>query len=303
MVLTMAFSWSAAWSAEPSKKKVPEPEDVTLHTKDGVQLACTYYRSTLGKSAVPVIMLHGWGGQRSAYDALAASLQKMGHAVITVDLRGHGRSTTRVGPARRTEIHRDKMGRTDLSLMVLDIEAAKKKLLEENNQGALNIELLCVISSDVSTIAALNWAVMDWSALDLPTLKQGRDVKALVLISPQQTFKGFTSKTVFSQKTLAAAHVRSRLSVLILVGRDDPSAYAEAERLHNSFKRYHGAQPEEGKDRDSFFVAPATSLQGAQLLTARGLDVGGAIAKFINWRLVSKQADAPWTDRTNPLAK
>jgi len=49
---------------EEEKDKFPEPENVSLETKDGVSIKATYYASKLKKKAVPIIMLHGWGGNR-----------------------------------------------------------------------------------------------------------------------------------------------------------------------------------------------------------------------------------------------
>jgi pimeloyl-ACP methyl ester carboxylesterase len=225
----------------------------------------------------------------------------MGHAVITVDLRGHGRSTTWKGPRGRQEIDRAKMGRREITYMALDIETVKKFLLAEHNQGKLNIELLCVVSADVSAIVALNWAIMDWNVPPLPTLKQGQDVKALVLLSPKQSFRGLSAANVFRDNSPGGAQLKSNLSVMIVVGAEDPEAFDEAERLYSSFKRFRAGQPDDLKERSLFFIRPATSLQGTKLVSTRGLSVQRDIATFMRLRLVDKQVDLPWKDRSNPL--
>ena len=77
--------------------------------------------------------------------------------------------------------------------MVNDIEACKRFLLRENNEGELNIELLTVVAAgEMGAVIGLNWVAMDWSWPILPGRKQGQDVKALVLLSPGQSFKGVT---------------------------------------------------------------------------------------------------------------
>ena len=284
------------------KKKIPDPEKITLETVDGVQLACVYYQGFLGKTAVPFILLHGWDDQQDSYNSLATNLQAVGHAVMTLDLRGHGRSTIWKGPRGRQQIDRAKMGRNLIAGMVLDVEAVKKFLMEQHNQGNLNIELLCIISADVSCTVAMNWAIKDWNAPPLPTLKQGQDVKALVLLSPKQTFRGVSAAPVFRNTSPGGAQLKGWLSVLIVVGSDDLDAYDEAERIYASFKRFRPGQPSsDPKERTLFLVKPATSLQGAKLVSTQGLTVQRDIATFIKLRLVDRQVDLPWKDRSNLL--
>ncbi len=71
-----------AMCAVGRRVELPAPETVTLETKDGVALTCRWYASPTskdgGKNVVPVIILHGSGGQSSQYDGLASDLQKVG---------------------------------------------------------------------------------------------------------------------------------------------------------------------------------------------------------------------------------
>src|SRR4051794_34095472 len=54
------------------RKKLPPPQNIGLKTRDGVQLAATFYPSPLDresqKEAVPVIMLHGYKGSRADFN-------------------------------------------------------------------------------------------------------------------------------------------------------------------------------------------------------------------------------------------
>ena len=84
--------------SKSKKTGLSPPERFTRRTKDRVSLTFTYYRGTKEKQSVPIILVHGWGEVRGEFDGLALYLQNQGHAVVTVDLRGHGESTRWIGP-------------------------------------------------------------------------------------------------------------------------------------------------------------------------------------------------------------
>lgn len=284
---------------------IPPVETMTLTTKDDVSLSCSYYPGTKGKQTVPIILLHGWEGPRGAGSGkdcapLAIRLQQQGHAVIVPDLRGHGQSTRRVRADRSDErIERDSLRPNDFREMQNDVEAVKMFLMEQNNAGKLNIELLCVIGFDLGAVVGMNWVQYDWSIAPLPTLKQGQDVKAFVLISPEQTFKGLAITPA-----LRDANVRGELSCLIAFGTQSSSSATAGRRLYNTLKRSHRPIPETEEERqqkqDLFLVELDTSLQGTKLLAAPALGLADEIERFIRWRLVNRQGSFPWTDRTRP---
>jgi pimeloyl-ACP methyl ester carboxylesterase len=154
--LALLASAAAPAYGQAAKKEIPEPEDLTLETKDGVSLRCTYYPGTAKKASIPVIMVHGWEGQRSEYDGLALALQGLGHTVIVPDLRGHGQSTiVKLANGDTETIDLAKFRQKELESMILDVECCKKFLLEKNNQGECNIESLCVIGSELGAIVAM----------------------------------------------------------------------------------------------------------------------------------------------------
>ncbi len=293
LVLWLASTSSAPAWAQAAAAKKKRFEDITLHTEDGVILRCTYYPAQPSKQTVPVILLHDWNGNRAQFHQLALYLQRKKITVIVPDLRGHGQSTFRMLPGGRSplKIDRTKMKKAAVESTVLDVEAVKKFLLEKNNKGELNIEQLCVVGCGFGSIVALNWAMVDWNKRSLPAYKIGKDVKALVLVSPLQSFRGVTTR-------MALAHpvVRKGLAVLVIVGANNSQYYSEAKRVFKSFERFHGK-----KAQDIGFLEFDTSLEGTQLINARGLGVGGKIAQFIDWILVRNAARYPWHDRTNPL--
>ncbi len=311
IVLLLASGRADAQTRKDTITKLPDPQPLTLKTKDFVSLRSTYYPGGIvegrdkkfsrksGKEVVPVILLHGWDGQRGDYDALASYLQKYGHAVVVPDLRGHGRSTTRRLPnGQDLEINRTRMKGEDIKSIVLDVEAVKKFLLQKNNVGEVNIEMLCIVGAEMGAIVAVNYAALDWDRRQLNFQKQGRDVKALALLSPLQQFKG---------TTLSKALPFTRfMSVLVVVGKEDRSSYGDAKQIYRRLEHYHKApEPPDIEKQTLFLVEKSTTLQGAQLVHPRfaaELKVHIAIKNFIQLRLLNYKEDFTWKERKNPLA-
>jgi len=268
--------------------KLPEPEDVSLETKDGLSIKATYYAGTAKKEAVPVIMVHGMDGQRGDFHGLGIYLQSLGHAAIAPDLRGHGQSKTQKGPTGAPiTIDPDKLNKGALEAMVADIQACKKYLLDKNNAGDLNIEKLCVVGAEFGATLAIRWAGLDWSTPNLPAYKLGQDVKALVLLSPQPPYKAISYRE-------AVPYVQSQLSWLIVAGSEDPKSAAEAAKLNKQLLTHH---PATGEDTDLFLEEPETRLSGTKLLSDQ-LRVKQMIGVFIEKRLVKNGLQ--WQERKGP---
>ena len=284
-----------------SKKDAPAPKDVTLETKDGVKLVCTYYQSTAGKDATPVVMLGDLKDSRAVFDELARRMQGPGDedqhpsfAVLTVDLRGHGDSTKQVarnGASR--ELDAAKLGREDLTAMVtMDMEAVRKFLVEKNDAGELNINRLSIVGSGLGASVAVNWAAVDWSAPPLAVGKQGQDVKALVLISPEWSYKGLQMNNALRHPGL-----REKVGFFIMYGAEDRSHTADAKRIEKQLERYH-PEPDslpEGEPHSLALIGPNTKLQATKFLTEAGADAQNAIIKFLMVHVVKE--DYEWTAR------
>lgn len=99
-----------AVAALPAPAAAVDAERVVVPTQDKLSLAGTYW-APKGKQAAPgALLIHGAGGKRGDFEELAKRLNKMGFAVLTLDLRGHGESVTddadwaRLAPADRTTL-------------------------------------------------------------------------------------------------------------------------------------------------------------------------------------------------------
>ena len=299
-------------------KKVADPEPLGLTTKDGVNLHCMYYPggviekitrkgkkkqsefSTVpAKEIVPVILVHGYGEKGNVYDALATYLQRQGHAVVVPDLRGHGRSTSWSRGGER-ELRFDRMRAAELASSVNDIEAVKKFLLKKNNKGELNIEMLCIVGAEMGAIIALNYTALDWNRQQLPAFKQGRDVKALVLLSPTMSFKGMSANPALKHPFVP------RLSIMTIVGEGDRSGFRECQQIQKRLERFHKEPPpaEIVQKKSLFNIRKPVNLKGTDLVHGRvqaGLKTHRDIAQFIVLRLVNKKSLLAWQERKNPL--
>ncbi len=295
---------------KPKEDTPPEPVSMTLNTRDGWRIHAEYYgpqeKIRSGKETVPIIMVHGWEGQGSDWNFLAVGLQTLGHASMVIDLRGHGRSTTRRVPGDNTgrtqTISVDQLKPDDISQIWRDLEAAKSELMRKNNAGEVNIEMLTVIAAEVGCIIALEWAVRDWAWPMTPAFKQGQDVKALVLLSPVESYRRMSAS-----KSLNHTTIRDRLSLMFAVGAEDPRFASSVKRMHDRIERARPSldrlDPKEAERlRDLFLIEAPTSLQGTAL-TDRSLPVNRAIVYFLTKRLLERSEDLQWigSERRRPI--
>ena len=303
VILGIGWSMPRIADGKEQKEEIPKPEDLVLETGDGLQLAVTFYPGLKGKDSIPIVLLHGWGQTRHDYKDLAPALQKLGHAIIVPDLRGHGDSTRIKGARPDESLDAPKMPPSQFSRMVMqDMQAVKEFLWKRNNAGELNIDKLCIVGADMGASVALDFALADAVAQDRNPVRQpnyqlGRFVKALVLISPERTFRGLPIR-----QALAYPAIQRDIAFLILVGRQDSKALEEAERIHSQLKTW---RPEPtGRDKTDrqtlFFGKFKTRLQGAQLLDPK-FNVEGLVADFVNRRLVQSDESKEWRWRKRKL--
>jgi len=152
-----------------------------------------------------------------------------------------------------------------------------------NNEGSLNIDKLCIVGSELGGTVALNWAAGDWAFPDLPGRRQGRWVKALVLISPAWSVKGFSVSAALQSQA-----IQEEIALYIVSGQESK----DTARLARQFNGYRANLKPSNLAVREF----ETILQGAALTTAPNLDVAARIGQFINLQLVEKAF--PWKDHT-----
>jgi len=289
-----SFSWAVAQTDESSQKK-------TLTTKDGVSLGITYYPGQAGKDTAPVLMLHDIKESRAIYSNLAKRLQQPGRgdkhksfAVLTVDLRGHGDSVSQSLPNGQTrELEAAKLRKNDMIAMVrFDMEAVRKFLVTENDAGRLNLNRLSIVGTGLGAMVATNWAAVDWSMRPLATVKQGQDVKALVLVSPRWSASGLSMKNPLRQ-----AGVREKVAMFLLYGGKDRRVTADVNRIHKQLERYHPKPDEDAQPSEENAVptlaqyGPDTELQGSEWLKQIGAQGEDLIIRFLDAHAVQPDFD------------
>lgn len=291
-LLCVSSTGSSLPAQDKEEKEIPKPRRMQLKTKDGVQLNVAYFGPIKGKDAMPVIMLHDWQSQGSGFYALALQIQKQGHAVLVPDLRGHGMSTSVIirkpnGLTDTRDINPDKFTKLDIISMARDIEACKRFFLERHNAGELNIEKLAVIGDGLGGLIAMNWAVGDWNAQSTPFLKQGQDVKSLVLLSPKASFKGVTNQVAMMHPIVAG-----QLNTLLLVGNESSKELSDTKRIYNRMERFHGEKPTdqaELKAHKLFMFEIGTDDQGTDLLNRNAApDLKTIILTFLNQKIAQR---------------
>lgn len=300
----VALAGGTAATLAQDEVELPAPVDERLECIDGASklvMHATYFPSPLfadgrGKEAIPILLLHGHGGTRGDYAFLAKYLQEQGHAVLVPDLRGHGDSSELIVGAGRVKLDPDKMKKADFNLMVKDLESVKSWFLQKNNAEELNMEMLVVVGSDMSSVTAMNFALRDWEVPELISYKNCKDVKALILLSPERSYEG-TSMNV-ALKHPAVGH---KLSVMIVEGKKNGKGMAESKKILNLLERQHleSGSEKSKEDKEIVFYAEDTSLQGTKLVTP-ATRVAPIIAQFIQYRVRALQDGFAWTKRVKP---
>lgn len=272
------------------KKDIPEPEAIQLVTKKtGLQLNAMYFASNQEKEAAPIILLHPWKEQGALYYKMAKELQSLGYAVLVPDLRGHGKSIN-AAVARDGKIDLEKMGKVDFGFIVAeDMETLKNFLLQQHNDGKLNIELLSVIGIGEGSMFGTLWAINDWSYPPLPGLKQGQDVKAVIMISPEMGLKGMNADNALKNP------ICRNLSFLLLAGGNSDQ-HANISRMKKTLEKTHSFNPDNVDASNLWIIEPDTSLEKAQFVGSQP-NMSKVVDSFLSKRVKSFAKNLPWAER------
>ena len=264
----------------------------------------SYYPARAGAGGGPisdaavVIMLHGANGDRLVWEKkptvidkkpMAKVLSDDGFAVLTLDLRGHGESPLPGGREVRNN---------DYQAMLGDIEAAKRFLMQEHEAEKLNINKLGVVAADDAAALAVVYAQLDWEKPDYddaPVASQrtprGRDVRALVLLSPSAN----AGRVRLLNGLQLVKTPEAEISTLVLFGEQDPRDEGLSEKIERQIRA-----DKDKNDRYDVRGFPVrdrgTDLLGNANVRAE-LYVAGFLGEFL------QKIDSPWVTRKSRLVR
>ena len=305
-------------SASSDDKDKVTPEDVTLTTKDKVELVCTYFPPATkaepaakksgakssskaeasaadGKRTIAYIVLHDWESSRADTQALATFLSKQGNAVITPDLRGHGDSTRVVGVTKAIDV--DDFKSNEIGATMQDIETCKKFLVQKNNAGELNVDMLAVIAIGETVPLAADWVIKDWSFSPYSKgIKQGQDVKFLIMIAPEKKLGPYSMTQVTNAPIFAGANA---MPTIVAWGTGSSSA-KESQSILNKLKKKRPDSKDESAENKTLYQAPVRgSRSGVQIGSDEKLaKLWSFFDKTVSGKINENIDKMPWQDRS-----
>ena len=290
----------------------PAPEALELETTDGVKLAAWLYRAPeVAPSATPrprpapkptVIIVHDLGDGHGSVEPLALALQRAGCHVVAPDLRGHGDSTVRDAPGgKAVELEAKSLKRADLEAIAAstggtvrdqagargDLETVRDFLRTQSGPDAPGLDRLVVVGIGAGATLATQWTAADASWPPLATGPQGRQVKALVLVSPDWAPRGLPILPALGQE-----QIKRDVPILVISGKSDKDALRVFDQLKRArpqawFEQRAGASPAQAPKLEKAADATAVLLQidvdesGAKLLGSRRPDPAELIKGFL----------------------
>ncbi len=278
----------AAAAAPADEPAAVEAREMSVTTDDGVAIKFSYYEVDVEES-VPVILLHGGGGSRDDLKSVAEYLQAQGHSVVVPDLRGHGESTVQTKGGNSATLSHKTQNRNDIAAMVYhDMTKLWNFLLNENNDKKVNVKKLCIVGVDMGAVVALNFVAKNYMEKDYRNQPRGKDVKALVLVSPPKAYRGASYAEAVRQPAF-----KGEIASLVAVGADSSSDRGAAQQLESILSKYAESSPtKDSKDKMVLYAALKTKLQGAELLANPQLKLSGGVDGFIKKYLAEKSI--PW---------
>jgi pimeloyl-ACP methyl ester carboxylesterase len=304
---------TAGPAAEPSN---PNRQPVPISTVDGVELEGTYFRGNRGRDTPCVLMIHRFGSDRSKGDlaGLATALQLKGFAVLTFDLRGHGRSTSvdptrfwsfpanrkdvRGASPRKTTISFNDFTRNYFPMLVNDVLAARRFLDFKNDAGELNTNSILVIGFQDGAALGLLFTASEFNrayTVGFVPLQSngtahnaGEDIAAGIWLSlnlrPQQG-------PTFNAESWIRSHpqMRDRVAMHFVFGERDTRAKRDSEDLLRVLTSRGDRNKLDGK-----LELKGTDLAGAALLGQPALNVSPMIVSYAE-KVMAERKAIPWT--------
>jgi len=300
-------------SGKSEEGELPEPEIVTVNSRlpgtEGINLSCTLFMSANSenpdesKMISPMILVHDFGGSKLDLAPLARHLQTAGHTVLVPDLRGHGRSTTIVNQEETVDY--SDFRKADFATIGQDLEACKRYLMQFNNEGKLNINMLSMLAVGDMCPIVTEWVLRDWSFASRGRLKQGKDVQSLMLVSPKRRFKTF-SMSHLAKAPLLSGKGNWHIPMLVIWGGESKSA-KETKAVYKALVKNRppseaAMSADRWAEQDLYMLDLPLADEGAELLRPNEA-LYNFIATFNQQKVVLNASRFPWQSRGKKKAK
>jgi hypothetical protein len=263
-------------------------EQVELTAKDGFPLKATWYQGDRGTAAAAILMLHDLGRDGRDFQNLAKYFADNGHGVLVPDLRGHGRSRN---DAQGQAFQPRRYGPAEGLLLQADIEACKKFLVQKNDEEVCNIELMVIIAAGATSIPALGWCVLDWAYLPA-VVKQGQDVKGIVMLSPPRTHQALPMPPLLQVPLVSGTGHPQPLEIL-LVGGEKSRQFRDLKSMYGNLSATRGRrdEPDDWRRHNLYLVKLPSDSTGVDLIERHADVVPDKIFDFIEERILSRAAE------------
>jgi len=316
---------SATASAEPKR------EDVAFPTIDQVDLKGVFYPPQgpgSGANSPCVMMVHRYGSDRTKgdWDGLAVALQEKGYAVLSFDLRGHGKSKELRdkiefwkinmypynklcgGKINDQRIDATKFSKAYFPWLINDIAAARRFLDEQNDANGCNTKQIFVIAERDMAAQVLLWA--GWETLrpgiaptqlnPNPTHKGSDDLAGLVFLSidkrplaltmPYEMSSPIVQRLWFAKEAPIGTPLKEKQSMCFINGATDTAGAANVKFFYSTL---FAAEKVDKKDQIKYQVTiPETKLLGIELVGKKGLGTDDRIFEYLE-AVKKRRGNAP----------
>jgi len=300
LILGILTSPLFAQKKDSKKDKRKHVDQKTLITNDGWPIKITYYKHEGKRDTPVVILLHSQLGDSRFWTTtkpggFADTLWGAGFAVLAVDLRKHGESKIKTATGASKDVG-DLKPEDYKRMVAFDLETVKKFIFQEHEAQNLNMRKTGIVAPEMSAPIALNYAAVDWNRVPyddapVPSMRtpRGQDIRAIILISPDNSIKGVAS-------TLAIRSLRDpykNIAFLFCVGSKDKQDKGTTKKLYSQVKGRT-----KGSDQRIFLQEYPYNLRGMRLIRNE-LPIKKHMLNFLKKFLLD--LDDKWVDRKSRL--
>ena len=176
IILIFASLFSFCFADSQLKRKVSQKQKIEFATRDGFILVGDLYLAQHNSTKPLVVCLHSFSMNSFAWQDLAANLRLKDYNVLTMDIRGHGRSVydTKLKIKSRYQFTKEDWQRLPRDF-VQSINYVK------SNYADINTNEIILVGADIGAIAG---AIGSLNLKPVPS--------KMIFISPVMSFKGLS---------------------------------------------------------------------------------------------------------------